>query len=83
MREKLMITKGYKVASEQELKHAVRDFISQHPNFTHDGASVKDIVKMYRKRTKPYKHIVFINMEENWFIQFLTDEEILHYIPLG
>ena len=83
MREKLMITMGYKIASERELKYAVRDFINQHPNFTHDGAPVKDIVKMYRKRTKPYKHIVFINMEENWFIQFLTDEEILHYIPLG
>ena len=83
MNGKLMITKGYKIASEQELKHAVRDFINQYPDFTHDGISVKNIVKMYRKRTKPYKHIVFINMEDNWFIQFLTDEEVLHRIPLG
>jgi len=78
MENKLMITQGYQITTEQELKSAFENFIQRHPDFTHDGASIKDIIKLYRKRTKPYRHIVFINMEGSWLIQFLTDKEVLY-----
>jgi|LauGreDrversion4_2_1035121.scaffolds.fasta_scaffold1804459_1 hypothetical protein len=78
MKNKMMMAQGYQITTERELKNAVNDFNRNHPNFIHDGISVKDIVKLYRKRTKPYRHIVFINTEGNWFIQFLTDEEVLY-----
>ena len=53
MENKLMITQGYQITTEQELKSAFENFIQRHPDFTHDGASIKDIIKLYRKRTKP------------------------------
>jgi hypothetical protein len=81
MEGKLMVTEGYRITCEQDIKTSITDFISKHPDFEHDGASTKQIIKLYRKRTKPYRHIVFINMSDEWFIQFLTDKEVLHIIP--
>jgi hypothetical protein len=78
MDRKIIMTRGYQISTEQELKNALKSFVQQNPDFIHDGASVKDIVKLYRKRTKPYRHIVFINMTGDWFIQFLTDDEVLY-----
>jgi hypothetical protein len=78
MESKLMVAEGYQISSEQELKTAIKNFISDYPDFIQDGISVKTLIKLYRKRTKPYRHIVFINMSDKWFIQFLTEEEILH-----
>lgn len=83
MDKKLMITEGYIVESENDVKGAIDSFIIKHPDFINDGFKKKDVIKMYRKRTKPYRHIVFINMNDDWFIQFLTDEEVLYRIPLG
>lgn len=82
MEGKLMVTEGYRIESETQLKAALKDFISRYPDFINDGAKSKDIVRLYRKRTKPYRHIVFIQMGENWFIKFLTDQEVLHHIPM-
>lgn len=83
MEDKLMIAEGYIIESENDVKIAIDEFIIKHPDFINDGFKKKDIVKLYRKRTKPYRHIVFFNMEGNWFIQFLTDKEVLHRVPLG
>jgi hypothetical protein len=77
-----MITEGYRIESELELKGVINEFISKHPDFTHDGMKRKDIIKLYRKRNKPYKHVVFIQIENNWYLKFLTDEEVLHRIPM-
>jgi hypothetical protein len=78
MENKLMVTEGYRIGSELELKEVIDDFISKHPDFIHDGMKKKDIVKIYRKRNKPYRHVVFFQIKENWFLQFLTDEEVLY-----
>ena len=83
MKGKLMVCEGYIVESEQDVKNAVTKWMSDNPEITYDGASKKDIVKMYRKRTKPFRHIVFIKMEDNWFIEFLTDEDVLYRMSRG
>ncbi len=83
MEGKLMVCEGYVVESENDIKKVMDDFIKEHPDFINDGFKKKDIIKLYRKKTKPYRHIVFINMSDNWFVKFLTDEEVLHRIPLG
>jgi hypothetical protein len=83
MENKLMVCEGYIIQSEQDVKNAVTKWMKNNPDITYDGASKKDIVKMYKKRTKPYKHIVFIKADDNWFIKFLVDEEVLHYIPMS
>ena len=82
MKNELMITEGYKIESELELKVAIDEFISKHPDFIHDGVKRKDIIKLYRKRNKPYRHIVFFQIENSWYLKFLTDNEIIHHIPL-
>ena len=82
MNGKLMVTEGYRIENERELKSALDDFISKYPGFIHDGAKKKDVVKLYRKRNKPYRHVVFFQIEESWFLRFLTDEEVLHHIPM-
>lgn len=82
MERKLMVTEGYRIESESQLKLVLKDFMSKYPDFINDGLKRKDIVRLYRKRDKPYRHVVFFQIEENWFLQFLTDEEVLHHIPL-
>jgi hypothetical protein len=83
MEGKLMICEGYKIESERDVKNALTEWMGNNPDVTYDGASKKDIVKMYRKRIKPYRHIVFVKINDNWFIEFLTDEEVLHRMPKG
>jgi hypothetical protein len=77
-----MVTEGYKIENERELKNAVDAFIKKYPDFINDGVKKGDIVQLYRKRNKPYRHVVFFQIEEKWFLQFLTDKEVLHHIPL-
>jgi len=83
MEGKLMICEGYIIESEQDVKNALTRWMNDNQDIIYDGAQRKDIIKMYRKRTKPYRHIVFIKMGDNWFIEFLTDKEVLHRIPKG
>ena len=83
MEGKLMVCEGYKIESEQDVKNALTEWMKNNPDITYDGASKKDIIKIYRKRTKPYRHIVFVKMGDNWFIEFLTDKEVLHRMPKG
>ena len=83
MEGKLMVCEGYKIESEQDVKNALTEWMKNNPDITYDGAPKKDIIKMYRKRTKPYRHIVFVKMGDNWFIEFLTDKEVLHRMPKG
>jgi hypothetical protein len=82
MKNELMVTFGYPIQNENELKGAIEDFTKKNPEIIYDGASKKEIIKLYRKRNKPYRHIVFMNIEGNWFIKFLTDKEVLHHIPI-
>lgn len=82
MEGKLMITEGYRIENERELKSALDNFISKFPDFINDGAKRRDVIKLYRKRNKPYRHIVFFQIEEKWFLQFLTDEEVIHRTPM-
>jgi hypothetical protein len=81
MDKKLMITEGFRIESEQDLKDVIDIFTKKHPDFINDGMKKGNIVKLYRKRTKPYKHVVFFQIESSWFLQFLTDKEVLHRIP--
>ena len=83
MEDKLMVTFGYQIASERDVKTAFNEFKKQHPEVTWDGTTRKTIVNMYKNRTKPYKHIVFFNIGDDWFLKFLVEEEVLHHIPLG
>ena len=82
MKDTLMVSEGYIIESEQDVKKAVTNWMKKNPEVTYDGASKKDIVKMYKKRTKPYRHIIFFKVEDNWFIKFLTDGEVLHHITI-
>jgi len=82
MENKLMVTLGYPIQNENELKGAIDDFIRKYPEILYNGMKKKDIIRMYRKRTKPYRHVVFFNINENWFLNFLTDQEVLNYIPI-
>jgi hypothetical protein len=81
MKNKLVATEGYIVESEQDVMNALDSFMKQNPDVKWDGASKNEIVKMYQNKTKPYRHIVFINIDDNWFIQFLTDEEVVLRVP--
>jgi len=83
MKNKLMATEGYIVESEQDVMNALDSFMKQNPDVKWDGASKKEIVKMFQNKNKikPYRHIVFINIDDNWFIQFLTDEEVVLRVP--
>ena len=83
MKGKLMVCEGYIVESEQDVETALTKWMRNNPEINYDGASKQDIIKMYRKRTKPYRHIVFVNMNDNWFIEFLTDKDVLHRIATG
>jgi hypothetical protein len=82
MEDKLMMTFGYQITSEQDVKTAFNKFKKQHPEVNWDGATRKMIVNMYKNRTKPYRHVVFFQIEDKWFLRFLVDNEVIHHIPL-
>ena len=82
MNQKAIATYGCPISSEHDLKRAYEFLIKLIPDFINDGISKKDLVKLYRKRTQPYKHVVLFNIDDSWYLKFLLEEEVIHYIPL-
>jgi len=82
--DKMMVTEGYKVQNETEVKQALEDIAKTHPEIKWERSAKREVLNTYRKNPKHNQHLVFFCIEdEHWFIRFLSDKEVVNKIPLN